>query len=161
MIWTQRMPGNRLPRKILEEEPEGKRWKEDPKRDGWSKTEHDKQWTDRRGYQRHVEKLSSGWRRTTVKWKISQMMMYIVSVVMHHDRSTLSEIQCCTLNEDNSTLISKSLYNCYVERKGHGWHYLVEFHHDFSNIKIYIYSVIINGFELCKENWTRSVVSCT
>jgi hypothetical protein len=35
---------------------------EDPKRDGWMKTEHDKPWTDRRGYQRqrHMEKLSFG-----------------------------------------------------------------------------------------------------
>jgi hypothetical protein len=31
---VKRMPGNRLPRKILEWEPEGKRIWEDPKRDG-------------------------------------------------------------------------------------------------------------------------------
>jgi hypothetical protein len=31
---VKRMPGNRLPLKVLEWEPEGKRRKEDPKRDG-------------------------------------------------------------------------------------------------------------------------------
>jgi hypothetical protein len=40
------MPGNRLPLKILEWEPEGTR----REMDRLSKTEHDKPWTDRRGY---------------------------------------------------------------------------------------------------------------
>jgi hypothetical protein len=40
------MPGNRLPLKILEWEPKGKR----REMDRWSKTEHDKPWTDGRGY---------------------------------------------------------------------------------------------------------------
>jgi hypothetical protein len=31
---VKRMPGNRLPLKVLEWEPEGKRRREDPKRDG-------------------------------------------------------------------------------------------------------------------------------
>jgi hypothetical protein len=43
---VKRMPGNRLPLKILEWEPEGTR----REMDRWSKTEHDKPWTDRRGY---------------------------------------------------------------------------------------------------------------
>jgi hypothetical protein len=51
---AKRMPGNRLPRKILEWEPERTRRRGIPKReiDRWSKTEHDKPWTDRRGYKR-------------------------------------------------------------------------------------------------------------
>jgi hypothetical protein len=58
---VKRIPGSRLPRKILEREPERTRRKERPK-ERWSKTEHNKTWTDRRGYlrQRHMEKLSSG-----------------------------------------------------------------------------------------------------
>jgi hypothetical protein len=50
---VKRMPGNRLPLKILEWEPEGKRRRGRPKErwmDRWHKTEHDKPWTDRRGY---------------------------------------------------------------------------------------------------------------
>jgi hypothetical protein len=30
------------------------------KRGGWSNAEHDKPWIDRRGYQRHMKKLSFG-----------------------------------------------------------------------------------------------------
>jgi hypothetical protein len=44
---VNRMPGNRLPLKILEWQPEGTRRRGRPK-DIWSKTEHDKPWTDRR-----------------------------------------------------------------------------------------------------------------
>jgi hypothetical protein len=44
---VKRMPGNRLPPKILEWQPEGTRRRGRPK-DRWSKTEHDKPWTDRR-----------------------------------------------------------------------------------------------------------------
>jgi hypothetical protein len=49
---VKRIPGNRLPLKILEWEPEGTRRKGKTQRemDRWSKTEHDKPWTDRRGY---------------------------------------------------------------------------------------------------------------
>jgi hypothetical protein len=49
---VKRMPGNRLPQKILEWEPEGKRRRGKTQRemDRWNKTEHDKPWTDRRGY---------------------------------------------------------------------------------------------------------------
>jgi hypothetical protein len=49
---VKRMPGNRLPRKILEWEPEGRRRRGKTQRemDRWSKTEHDKPWADRRGY---------------------------------------------------------------------------------------------------------------
>jgi hypothetical protein len=43
------MPGNRLPRKILEWEPEGT-LRRGRSKERWSKTEHDKPWTDRRGY---------------------------------------------------------------------------------------------------------------
>jgi hypothetical protein len=49
---VKRMPGNRLPLKILEWEPKGTRRRGRPKErwiDG-SKTEHDKPWTDGRGY---------------------------------------------------------------------------------------------------------------
>jgi hypothetical protein len=46
---VERIPGNRLPRTILEWEPEGPRRRRRPK-ERWSKTEHDKPWTDRRGY---------------------------------------------------------------------------------------------------------------
>jgi hypothetical protein len=46
---VKRMPGNRLPRKVLEWEPEGTRRRGRPK-ERWSKMEHDKPWTDRRGY---------------------------------------------------------------------------------------------------------------
>jgi hypothetical protein len=57
---VKRMPGNRLPLNILEWEPEGTRRTERPKK-RW-KTEHDKPWTDRRGYwrQRQMAKLSFG-----------------------------------------------------------------------------------------------------
>jgi hypothetical protein len=50
--YVKRMPGNRLPLKILEWEPEGTRGRGRPKERWirWSKTEHDKPWTDRRGY---------------------------------------------------------------------------------------------------------------
>jgi hypothetical protein len=44
---VKRMPGNRLPLKTLKWEPEGKTQRE---MDRWSKTEHDKPWTDGRGY---------------------------------------------------------------------------------------------------------------
>jgi hypothetical protein len=49
---VKRMPGNRLPLKILEWEPEvtRRRGKAQREMDRWSKTEHDKPWTDRRGY---------------------------------------------------------------------------------------------------------------
>jgi hypothetical protein len=48
---AKRMPGNRLPLKILEWEPEGTRRRGRPKEmDRWSKTEDDKPWTDGRGY---------------------------------------------------------------------------------------------------------------
>jgi hypothetical protein len=60
---VKRMPGNRLPLKILEWEPEGTRRRGRPKEmDRWSKTEHDKPWTDRRGYwrQRQMAELSFG-----------------------------------------------------------------------------------------------------
>jgi hypothetical protein len=62
---VKRVPGNKLPRKTLEWELEGKRRKGRPKKrwlGGWSKTENDKPWTDRRRYQRqrHMEKLSFG-----------------------------------------------------------------------------------------------------
>jgi hypothetical protein len=61
---VKRMPGNRLPLKILEWEPEGTRRRGRTQRelDRWSKTEHDKPWTDRRGYwrQRQMAKLSFG-----------------------------------------------------------------------------------------------------
>jgi hypothetical protein len=45
---VERMPGNRLPVKILECETEGTRRRGRPKRqmDRWSKTEHDKPWTE-------------------------------------------------------------------------------------------------------------------
>jgi hypothetical protein len=64
----KRMPGNRLLLKILEWEPEGtrrtKKGKTQRVMDRWSKTEHDKPWTDRRGYkrqrQRQIAKLSFG-----------------------------------------------------------------------------------------------------
>jgi hypothetical protein len=46
---VKRMPGNRLPLKVLEWEPEGTQRRGRPK-DRWSKTEHDKPWTDGRGY---------------------------------------------------------------------------------------------------------------
>jgi hypothetical protein len=46
---VKRIPGNRLPLKILEWEPEGTRRRGRPK-ERWSKTEHDKPWTDRREY---------------------------------------------------------------------------------------------------------------
>jgi hypothetical protein len=49
---VNRMPGNRLPLKVLEWEPEGTRRRARPKErwiDG-SKTEHDKPWTDGRGF---------------------------------------------------------------------------------------------------------------
>jgi hypothetical protein len=41
------MPGNRLPLKILEREPEGTQ-RRGREMDTWSKTELDKPWTDRR-----------------------------------------------------------------------------------------------------------------
>jgi hypothetical protein len=48
---VKRMPGNRLPLKILMgtggNEKKGKTQRE---MDRWSKTEHDKPWTERRGY---------------------------------------------------------------------------------------------------------------
>jgi hypothetical protein len=47
---VKRMPGNRLPLKILEWEPEGTRRGRSKEMDIWSKTEHGKPWTDRRGY---------------------------------------------------------------------------------------------------------------
>jgi hypothetical protein len=49
---VKRLPGNRLQLNILEWEPEGTRRRGRPQRemDIWSKTEHDKPWTDRRGY---------------------------------------------------------------------------------------------------------------
>jgi hypothetical protein len=49
---VKRMPGNRLPLKILEWEPRGnaKKGKTRREMDRWSKTEHDKPWTDGRGY---------------------------------------------------------------------------------------------------------------
>jgi hypothetical protein len=46
---AKRMRGNRLPLKILEWEPEGTRRRGRPK-ERWNKTEHDKPWTDGRGY---------------------------------------------------------------------------------------------------------------
>jgi hypothetical protein len=47
---VKRMPGNRLPRKVLEREPEvnAKKGKIQRETERWSKTEHDKTWTDRR-----------------------------------------------------------------------------------------------------------------
>jgi hypothetical protein len=47
--YVKRMPGNRLPRKILELEAE-KKGKTQREMDTRSKTKHDKPWTDRRGY---------------------------------------------------------------------------------------------------------------
>jgi hypothetical protein len=49
---VERMPGNRLPRKILEWEPEGMRRRGRPKDRWirWSKMENDKPWIDRKGY---------------------------------------------------------------------------------------------------------------
>jgi hypothetical protein len=46
---VKRMPGNRLPLKILEWEPEGTR-RRGRHKERWSKAEHDKPWTERRGY---------------------------------------------------------------------------------------------------------------
>jgi hypothetical protein len=46
---VKRMPGNRLSLKVLVWEPEGTRRRGRPM-DRWSKTEHDKSWTERRGY---------------------------------------------------------------------------------------------------------------
>jgi hypothetical protein len=46
---VKRMTGNRLPLKALKWEPEGTRRRGRPM-DRWSKTEHDKPWTERRGY---------------------------------------------------------------------------------------------------------------
>jgi hypothetical protein len=46
---VKRMPGNRLPLEILKWEPENAK-KTQREMDKWSKTEHDKPWTDRRGY---------------------------------------------------------------------------------------------------------------
>jgi hypothetical protein len=45
------MPGNRLPLKILMgTRGNAKKWKTQREMDRWSKTEHDKPWTDGRGY---------------------------------------------------------------------------------------------------------------
>jgi hypothetical protein len=57
--FAKRMPGNRLTRTILEWEPEGTRRRGRPKE---TNTNHDKPWTDRRGYerQRQMAKLSFG-----------------------------------------------------------------------------------------------------
>jgi hypothetical protein len=44
----------------LETEGNAKKGKTQREMDRWSKMEHDKPWTDRRGYQRHMEKLSFG-----------------------------------------------------------------------------------------------------
>jgi hypothetical protein len=46
---VERMPENILLLKILKWEPEGTRRRGRPK-ERWSKTEHDKPWTDGRGY---------------------------------------------------------------------------------------------------------------
>jgi hypothetical protein len=51
-VHVKRMPGNRLPRKVLEWKTEGTRRKGRPK-ERWIdgvRREHDKPWTDRRGY---------------------------------------------------------------------------------------------------------------
>jgi hypothetical protein len=49
---VKRIPGNRLPLKILEWEPEKTRRRRKTQREmgRWSKTELDKPWTERRGY---------------------------------------------------------------------------------------------------------------
>jgi hypothetical protein len=67
------MPGNRLPWKNfrMETRENAKKGKTQREMNRWSKTEHDKPWTDRRGRILETEtddELSFGLRETTVEW---------------------------------------------------------------------------------------------